>query len=180
MRLAPVPLFFAADPQQAIQRSADSSRTTHGAATCIDACRYFGGLLLAAVNGVGKDELLSPNFCPVPGEWQRQPLHAEIAAIAGGSFKVKSPPAIRGTGYVVDCLEAALWALHATDNFRGGCLKAVNLGDDADTTGAVYGQIAGAYYGEGGIPKPWLEKLAMRGTIEGLADRLCELAFPER
>ena len=133
---------------------------------------------MGAVNGASKGELLSPNFCPVPGEWQRQPLHAEIAAIAGGSFKVKSPPAIQGTGYVVDSLEAALWAFHTTDSFRDGCLKAVNLGDDADTTGAVYGQIAGAYYGEGGIPKPWLEKMAMRHTIEELADGLCEMAFP--
>jgi ADP-ribosylglycohydrolase len=180
MRLAPVPLFFAADPLLAIQRSADGSRTTHGAATCVDACRYFGGLLTGAVNGVSKDDLLSPNYSPVPGEWERQPLHPEIAAVAAGSFKSKKPPAIRGAGYVVDCLEAALWAFHSTDNFRDGCLKAVNLGDDADTTGAVHGQIAGAYYGERGLPTEWLRKLALRPTIEELADRLCDLAFPAR
>ena len=80
---------------------------------------------------------------------------------------------------MVQSLEAALWAFHATDNFRDGCLKAVNLGDDADTTGAVYGQIAGAYYGESEIPKEWLTKLALRPTIEGLADRLHQLAFAD-
>ena len=77
----------------------------------------------------------------------------EIAEVASGSFKVKNPPEIRGTGYVVRSLEAALWAFARSSSFEEGCLLAVNLGDDADTTGAVYGQIAGAYYGESGIPR---------------------------
>ncbi|MEI7733526.1 MAG: ADP-ribosylglycohydrolase family protein [Verrucomicrobiota bacterium] len=177
MRLAPIPLAFANDPVLAIQRAADSSRTTHGAATCIDACRYFGGLLVAAVNGVSKEVLMSSNFSPVPGLWEQSPLHPKIAAIAEGSFKRRNPPDIRGTGYVVQSLEAALWAFWNSDNFHDGCLKAVNLGDDADTTGAVYGQIGGAYYGESGIPEEWREKLAKRQTIEELADRLFALAF---
>jgi hypothetical protein len=59
------------------------------------------------------------------------------------------------------------------DSFRKGCLLAVNLGNDADTTGAVYGQIAGAYYGVEGIPKAWRDKLANRILIESFADRLC-------
>jgi ADP-ribosyl-[dinitrogen reductase] hydrolase len=179
MRLAPVPLFFARDPVLAIQRSGDSSRTTHGTATCVDACRYFGALLVGAVSGVPKDMLLSAHYSPVPDSWDRHPLHSEIAAIAEGSFKRRNPPDIRGTGYVVQSLEAALWAFWNSDDFRDGCLKAVNLGDDADTTGAVYGQIAGAYYGESGIPKEWLQKLALRSTIESLADRLRQLAFTE-
>ena len=58
------------------------------------------------------------------------------------------------------------------DTFRDGALRAVNLGDDADTTGAVYGQIAGAFHGAGSIPAGWLERLALRDTIEGMAARL--------
>ena len=73
-------------------------------------------------------------------------------------------------------LEAALWAFHRTDDFRAGALLAVNLGDDADTTGAVYGQLAGAYYGEPGIPAAWRERLALRELIEEQAQRLLELA----
>jgi ADP-ribosyl-[dinitrogen reductase] hydrolase len=91
---------------------------------------------------------------------------------AQGSFKRKDPPLIRGGSYVVESLEAALWAFHESEDFRLGALSAVNLGDDADTTGAVYGQLAGAYYGEGGIPMEWIEKLAMRELIIGLGDRL--------
>ena len=97
-------------------------------------------------------------------------------AVAAGSFRSKSPPAIRGSGYVVAALEAALWALHTTETFRDGALAAVNLGDDADTTGAIYGQFAGAVYGADGIPAEWLERIVLRERIEALADGLHELA----
>lgn len=174
MRLAPVPLFFVQKQAIAIDRSGDSSRTTHGADVCIDACRYMGGLIAGAVNGASKEELLSALYCPVPGYWLENPLCEPIAAIARGSFKTRQPPAIRGTGYVVDSLEAALWAFNKAKDFRGGALLAVNLGDDADTTGAVYGQIAGAFYGIEGIPEIWRAKVYQSDLILGLADRLFE------
>ena len=74
-------------------------------------------------------------------------------------------------------LEAGLWAFHNGNDFRGGCLLAVNLGDDADTTGAIYGQLAGAFYGESAIPLAWREKLAHRGLIASFADRLFALSL---
>ncbi|MBD0328939.1 MAG: ADP-ribosylglycohydrolase family protein [Thermoleophilia bacterium] len=170
MRLAPVPLFFGADVEEALARAADSSRTTHGAATCVDACRYFAALLVGAVDGLPKDELLSPRY------WHWGELHREVADVAAGSFRGREPPEIRGTGYVVRSLEAALWALERSDGFREGALLAVNLGDDADTTGAVYGQLAGALYGEEAIPREWRAKLALRETIEDYAERLYRLS----
>jgi len=176
MRLAPVPLFYAASPLEAIERSADSSRTTHGATTAVDACRYLGALIVGAVNGASKEGLLSDHFCPAPGYWERKPMVGEIDEIASGSFKYKSPPQIRGTGYVVRSLEAALWAFYQTNSFKEGCLMAVNLGDDADTTGAVYGQLAGAFYGEQDIPESWRKKLTLRSLIESFADRLFDLS----
>lgn len=176
MRLAPVPLFFAGDPAAAVERSGDSSRTTHGARVCVDACRYLGGLIAGALNGAGKDELLSDRYGPVPGYWQDHPLDPGIEAIARGSFKRKEPPVIRGTGYVVESLEAALWAFHKAGDFREGALLAVNLGDDADTTGAVYGQIAGAVYGYDGIPKRWRSVVAQADMILEMADRLASPA----
>jgi len=174
MRLAPVPLFYANNPEEAMERSRESSRTTHGVQDCIDACRYLGGLIVGAVNGVDKEELLSELYSPVPGYWAQKPLTIDIAEIALGSFKRKEPPAIKGTGHVVKSLEAALWAFFRTDNFKDGCLLAVNLGNDADSTGAVYGQIAGVYYGEAGIPTEWLSTLALRDTIEAFAEKLFE------
>lgn len=172
MRLAPVPLFFAQNPQEAIAKSAESSRTTHGAATAIDACRYLGALLVGAVNGASREELLKERYSPIPGYWKENPLVEEIDEIAAGSFKHRQPPEIKGTGYVVQSLEAALWAFYHSQSFKEGCLLAVNLGDDADTTGAVYGQLAGAFYGEQGIPESWRLKLAYRDRIEYLAEQL--------
>jgi ADP-ribosylglycohydrolase len=173
MRLVAVPMAYAKNPAQAIELSGDSSRTTHGTQSCIDACRYFGGLIVGALNGVSKDELLSIRYSPLPGYWDDKPLVPEIDEVAAGSFKQKNPPKIQGSGYVVKSLEAALWAFYHSDNFREGCLLAVNLGDDADTTGAVYGQLAGAYYGEQDIPTAWQEQLAMRDLILSFAERLC-------
>ena len=163
MRLAPVPLFFAGSPEAASAAAAESSLTTHGAPAAVDACRYLGLLLARAVRGAAKEEVLAP---------VELRLVPEVAAVAAGSFREKEPPAIRGSGYVVESLEAALWAFARSDSFREGALLAVNLGDDADTTGAVYGQLAGACYGEQAIPAEWRECLALRETIEHLAGEL--------
>jgi ADP-ribosyl-[dinitrogen reductase] hydrolase len=131
---------------------------------------------LPTLQGVAKAALLEPRFTPVAGFWEANPLCPEIDAIARGSFREKDPTRIRGTGYVVDSLEAALWAFDRGRDFREGCLLAVNLGHDADTTAAVYGQLAGACYGVGGIPVHWLEKLAGREQLTGFADRLYALS----
>lgn len=176
MRLAPVPLFYAAQPDEALEKSAESSRTTHGAPTAIDACRYLGGLIVGAVHGANKEDLLSPFYSPIPNYRQQHSLVPEIAEVAAGSFKKRQPPEIRGTGYVVASLEAALWAFYHSTSFQEGCLLAVNLGDDADTTGAVYGQLAGAFYGEASIPQQWRARLAHASLIETLADQLFELS----
>ena len=176
MRLAPVPMYYAGNPSDAIDRSADSSRTTHGAREAVDACRYFAGLLVGALNGADKDTLLSSRYSPAEGLWQRGPLAEKIAGISGGSFKQKEPPEIRGTGYVVESMEAALWAFHKSQSFREGALLAANLGDDADTTAAIYGQIAGAHYGAEAIPVEWRELLAMATEITSMADKLYEHA----
>ena len=176
MRLAPMPLAYARTPRQAIEHAAASSRTTHGAPAAVDACRYLAALIVGAVSGASKDELLSDHYCPVAGYWDEAPLVPEIDHVASGSFKAKDPPHIQGTGYVVSSLEAALWAFHRSGDFREGCLLAVNLGNDADTTAAVCGQLAGAFYGEQGIPEPWRAKLAKRELIEELAAGLFDLS----
>jgi ADP-ribosylglycohydrolase len=172
MRLAPVPLFHAADRVVAIERSGESSRTTHQAPAAVDACRYYGGLIASAIAGATKHELLSERHAPVAGYWDDNALVPEIDEIAAGSFKDREPPDIKGVGFAVKSLEAALWAFHTTDNYRDGAIAAVNLGDDADTAGAIYGQLAGAHYGVDAIPREWLDVLAQRDLIEGFADGL--------
>ena len=169
MRLAPVPMFFHGDRDAAIRISAESSRTTHGADECIDACRLLAAILFDALSGKPKEEVLAQEDLAFNAG---KPLTPRIQAIAEGQYRKKAESQIKGTGYVVDCLEAALWCFDRSDNYRDAILMAVNLGDDADTTAAVCGQVGGAYYGESGIPPEWLERLAMRETISGLAERL--------
>ncbi len=82
---------------------------------------------------------------------------------------------IRSSGYVVDTLEAALWCLWTTGNYRDCVLAAVNLGEDTDTVAAVAGGIAGLYYGTGGangIPEEWMRQIPRREWIQGLCDGL--------
>jgi ADP-ribosyl-[dinitrogen reductase] hydrolase len=172
MRLAPIPIFYRAAPAEAIERAAESSRTTHAVIEAVDACRYMAALIVGAINGASKDELLAPYFTPAPGTWDQAPLTELIDDIARGSFRDRDPPDIRGSGHVVKSLEAALWAFDRSSSFRDGALLAVNLGDDADTTGAVYGQIAGAFHGVDAIPDEWRSRLAKRELLEDFASRL--------
>jgi ADP-ribosyl-[dinitrogen reductase] hydrolase len=172
MRLAPVVLFYHPDRKGAPRYAAESSLTTHGAATCLDACRFLALVVLRALDGAGKPDALAPPEGDLP-------LGPEIGAIAAGSFRQKPRDAIRGSGYVVESLEAALWCVWHTDSFEGAVLAAANLGDDADTTAAVVGQIAGALYGEDAIPAPWLERLVRRDAIASLAEALYAKRPPE-
>ncbi|CAN5225762.1 hypothetical protein BH11PLA2_BH11PLA2_50180 [soil metagenome] len=124
-------------------------------------------MLLKAFDGDPKDDLL---FKQDP----RQFRTPKVQAIAAGEYRSKNEAEIRGSGYVIKSLEAAAWCFLTTNTFHEAILKAVNLGDDADTTGAVCGQIAGAFYGEEIIPSEWLAKLVMMQEIRTLADRLGE------
>jgi ADP-ribosyl-[dinitrogen reductase] hydrolase len=169
MRLAPVPMRYAYDLGQAQELAARSSRTTHGAQEAVDACRLFAVMLVLALHGEPKETVLFESISRLQAD---QPLAGEIAKIGVGSYRDKHMRDIRGTGYVVQSLEAALWCFYTTDNYRDAILRATNLGDDADTTAAICGQIAGASYGSGSIPADWLDKLAQRRFIETKAEEL--------
>ncbi|MBM3317341.1 MAG: ADP-ribosylglycohydrolase family protein [Candidatus Eisenbacteria bacterium] len=165
MRLAPLPMFYFPDADAVEARAADSSRTTHAAAECVDACRLFGRILCRALMGMPKEEVAYGDRSSFSGA-------GRIVEIARGAYAGKDASAVRGSGYVVESLEAAMWCFMSTDGFEAAILRAANLGDDADTTAAVCGQIAGACYGRPGIPARWLERLARRSEITDLADRL--------
>lgn len=174
MRLVPVVLLYFPDARQIQTFAADSSRTTHAAPEAIECCQLLAGLIASALEGANKAELRQlrrVNFS--------QP---KVAAIARGDYLNKTQATIKGSGYCVQSLEAALWCFHQTDSFEAAILQAANLGDDADTTAAITGQLAGAYYGVRGIPERWLEKLHDGEEIAATADRLLEasrLRIPE-
>lgn len=170
MRLAPVPLAYAPLLTDRLDiltaRLMDSSRPTHASPQCLSACAYFGVVLAALLHGQPRDEVLDPAWPTLQRLVEIHPLHPEVLEVAQGSFRRRVPPQIQGSGYVVRSLEAALWAFHDASGFEEAVLRAVNLGDDADTTGAVCGQLAGACWGERSIPPGWLEGLAGRDMIE--------------
>ena len=172
MRLAPVVLFAYPDVEKVLSYAASSSRTTHGAAEAIESCQLLAAILCRILDGCGKDKLLE--------RLPFVPHQKKVAMIAKGKFIDKPESEIEGSGYCVASLEAALWCFFHTDNFTDAVLKAVNLGDDADTTGAVVGQIAGAYYGVEQIPFPWKEKLAMREDMEQMTRKLYACSMKNR
>lgn len=161
MRLAPVAMAYAYDEQRVQEMAALSSRTTHAAAECLDACRLFAVALSRALLGANKAQVLDLAALPFGSP--------RIAEIAQGSWRSKSREQIQSSGYVVHSLEAALWCFDRHESFEAAVLEAANLGDDADTTAAIAGQIAGAFWGRSGIPAHWLERLHQQTEIRALA-----------
>jgi ADP-ribosyl-[dinitrogen reductase] hydrolase len=164
MRLAPVVLFGFPDEEHVANLAAESSRTTHAAAEAVECCQLFGVLLAKALKGEPKDALIGSDI-PSLSE-------PAVISIAKAAYLSKPAEAICGTGYCVASLEAALWCFHRTTSFEHAVLEAANLGDDADTTAAIVGQIAGAHYGVEAIPKAWRQKLHNAEEIDGLARAL--------
>jgi ADP-ribosyl-[dinitrogen reductase] hydrolase len=160
-----VPIHYLDTPDLAIEMSAAQSTTTHLAPECLGACRLLAEVLVRALQGKSKNEVLAPSR-------QTGPMSGALQSIAQVDYKTKAEDQIKGSGYVVQSLEAALWCFWQTDSFEACVLRAANLGDDADTTAAVAGQVAGAFYGEFGIPAKWLGKLAMAGDISKWAEQL--------
>lgn len=168
MRLAPVPMFYTANAEATWKQAGESTRTTHGALEAIECSRLFALQLRSALRGEDKAAILSTT--PLA------PLSEKVAALARNDHASKTAGQIKGSGYCVESLEAALWCFANTGSFEEAVLAAANLGDDADTTAAICGQLAGAFYGVEGIPRDWLDKLVMRAEIEEMAGQLLALA----
>lgn len=170
MRLAPVPIRYSGHYPNNIEELArladESSLTTHASEQCRSACRYLATVLAALLNDEDRAAVLSSDWKALEVLNDIKALHPLIQEVAQGSFRQKQPPVIEGSGWVVKSLEAALWAFHSADSFEKAVLRAVNLGDDADTTGAICGQLAGAFWGELQIPEPLRSGLARMDMIE--------------
>ena len=179
MRLAPVPIRYIdryPDQLEELSRFAEeSSLPTHASQQCLSACRYLTLVLAGLIHGEDREEVLSPSWKPVQQLTKIRPLHPLIQEVAEGSFRHKEPPLIQGLGWVVKSLEASLWAFYAADSFEDAVLRAVNLGDDADTTGAICGQLAGAFWGESQIPASLRSGLArmemLNQALAGLIEK---------
>jgi len=164
MKIAPIPIFYYQDKVNLIHYAQESSRTTHGSILCLESSAIFSEIIHNALLGKGKAECLS--------EFDFVPTTPEVQSIVKGEYLESKYLSLTGSGYVIESLESALWCFSHTDNFRDAILQAVNIGNDADTTAAICGQIAGAYYGLDGIPTEWRDACYMRVEIEELAAKL--------
>ena len=164
MRLAPIALRHWNNPHEA-RRTADlQSRITHYSAISAGCCELLAATLAALIDGTDWQGAIRPEPNPA---WP-----VEVQILYEADWTARSRDSIKSSGYVVHTMEAAIWAVDTTTSFADALLKAVNLGDDADSVGAVTGQLAGARYGYGAIPAEWLGKLVNRPKIEALAQDL--------
>lgn len=166
MRLAPVVLFARKDTNLLVDLADKQSRLTHGAPESIESCQLMALMVADALNGKTREDVMRTRT------WGGE---AKVAAIAAGEWRGKSRDEIKSTGYVIDTLEAALWCVDKTDSFEQAVILAVNLGGDADTIGAVTGQLAGAIYGLDAIPERWLAPLAWKDDLMSVAGKLYTL-----
>lgn len=169
MRIAPVAIKYH-DDENLNKYAEDCTKTTHGSKVCIDSSVYFCNAIKRAYNCNGNISNIYKDFIIKDDDV----YCAELADIAQGTFLSKTYEELSNSGYVVDSLESALWCFYHTENFKDAILSAVNLGGDADTIGAICGQIAGAYYGMHGIPREWVDKLYQVDMIIDLAISLCK------
>jgi ADP-ribosylglycohydrolase len=186
MRIAPL-LFIIADKpiddRFTITRRVSSITHAHqwSVAACFFYLEYLRKLLL------GMDKYAA--YAELPGDIQIMPYYFDrdtfnkYELIFKADINTVPEAEIKSGGFVMDTLEAAFWCFLTTDNYRDAVLKAVNLGEDTDTTAAVTGGLAGLYYGfetsdysfgVGGIPYSWIVKLAGYKDILGVADRLAK------
>lgn len=170
IRHAPVAIFRRKSFIDGWRDASIQSMATHSAPESINACQFFNIVLHYLLNGYSKEEAFSPH---------KMSALVRILIINAGEYKSKSRDQIRSTGYVIDTLEAALWAVWHTDNFKDAILLAANLADDADSVAATAGQLAGALYGFSGIPKEWRDKIVYKDKIIDFAEKIFTLSPDE-
>jgi len=174
MRIAPIAIFYKDNIPEAIEAARLSSYTTHGLKICADACAIYTILLVGALKGKSKANMLDKLYVNTLLKNFDYEFEETIIEIIQGSYKNKTIDSIKSGGYVIDSLDAALWCFYTTENFTNGVLKAVNLGYDSDTVGAIYGMLAGAYYGIEGIDDKLKRDLTNYNLINNITIELIE------
>lgn len=177
MRLAPIPLFYHDDvpvhtkTSSGVQNNADhrallQSEMTHGDDLAGWSCALMTKAILRALKTNDK-KCVYEGIC---GPDRR------VNEALGGAKTKKKVEEISGEGLATKSLEAALWCFINTESFEEGVLQAVNLGDDTDTTAAIYGQLAGAFYGYKAIPEKWRSAVIFPQLIDAIAHEIYKMA----
>ncbi|MCX6708425.1 MAG: ADP-ribosylglycohydrolase family protein [Candidatus Woesearchaeota archaeon] len=162
MRCSPIGIFYWKDAKKRQHYSKEDSSITHANQLCISACVLVNELISLALQGKTLQEM------------QKQASELSIDGRLTGALH-QPTPLHKPTGYILDTLRAAFYALFTSKTFEETLIKAVNMGGDADTIGAIAGAIAGAYYGFESIPKRWTKKITIKKELEKISKGLFEL-----
>ncbi|KAL8868713.1 MAG: hypothetical protein Q9174_004806 [Haloplaca sp. 1 TL-2023] len=174
MRVSPIGLVFHSNIEMALEYAAASSQLTHPYPTNAEACKIYTQLIASTFSRVSKADLAS-----LVTRWPYEDPDLKLRLGRYGNLEAwqeVGDEQISSSGYVVHSLEASLWAFFTTDGFETGALKAVNLGEDADTVGAIYGGLAGAFYGVETLPQTWTRGLQAKGKIDDVVEGVVKLA----
>lgn len=177
MRTIPIILYLTYSTEskktvsEKIEYIENASMLTHGHKRSLIGCGIYAFVLFELLKKQDKTSLFK-GIKNAKDFYKNQPEFEQYCRIFNKDFKTLPEEKIYGDGYVVSCLEAALWCLITTDSYKECVLKAVNLGDDTDTTAAVVGGLAGVLYGYDSIPKTWINTLKRKTYI----NELCENA----
>ncbi|RJE23302.1 ADP-ribosylglycohydrolase [Aspergillus sclerotialis] len=173
MRISPIGLALWKDIDEARRRARERSQITHPSLACLDACELYTELLCRIMAGETKEQLVQTASA-------FKISHATLAERLSkyknlSDWKLPSEADMQSSGWVVDTLEVALWGLFKYDSWADGALAVVNLGGDSDTAGAVYGALAGAFYGFASIPSQWVEGMKNFKLIQEIAEGISGL-----
>ncbi|KAE8411992.1 ADP-ribosylation/Crystallin J1 [Aspergillus pseudocaelatus] len=177
MRIAPIGLALWSDPGEARRVAREQSRVTHPVLGCLEACEVYTLLVCGILSGKSKEHI-----CNIINEYKftDSALTQRLCSYKTVSdWQAKSAPEMRSSGWVVDTLEVALWGFFKYDCWAEGALAVANLGGDADTAAAVYGGLAGAFYGIESIPTEWVDGMQNKGFIAEVAGKLSEIVSRE-
>jgi len=163
MRCAPVAIRFADDPERLRRVSIDSSRVTHAEPRCVWSCVALNQGIAHLLTGGSRETLIEAALDDIE-------LAIVVDTVRGAAGRASDD--LEGSGYVLNALAVAFWALQTTDSLEDAIVAAVMIGEDTDTNAAVTGALAGALYGADAIPSRWLDLLHDRDALVDLADRL--------
>lgn len=168
MRMAPIPMFFKT-AEEVLYFANRMSATTHGSPFCLESAELFANVLHLALEGYSKEYILEVVYAYID---KSQSIKCVATNVFKHGFHLKHVDDIKGSGFVLESLEASLWCFFNTANYKDAVLKATNLGDDTDTTAAITGQLAGAFYGIDDIPDKWVKQIYNYQEILDISDKL--------
>ena len=175
MRILPVSLYFHFTGEDIMDVIKEVSSMTHAHIYSILSCYIYSVLINEFLNTLDIKKAYIDMQAIVKDKLSSEDLKQIFYRLIFKDISTLSEKDIKSTGYVIDTLEASIWCILTTNNYKEAVLKAVNLGDDTDTVGAITGSLAGIIYGYNDIPEEWISVLKKKEYLEELVQKYIEV-----